>query len=429
MTQLGDRSTDFSDVGTGTISDDDSATFTIDDSIVNEGDGSATFDISLDSPIDINLTIETNYTNGIAMGSAGGVGADFDNTNDQVIFASGSTSTQSVTVAITDDAISEFDEDFTASLTTTTLFGDRDITLSDDAIGTIQDNDTAAVLTIDDVTEIEGTGLLFTVTLSDDVESGFTVDIGYSGSEPTGGLALMYPTDYDNSPVTLTFVGNQNETQQFTVNTTNDGVVEPDETFVLAMTASSGLVDDSDTAIGTIEDNDTLSVEFSQSVGDDVEASGGNLPQLLVSGQVQAGHSLNIDVSVTGGTASAADYTAPTTLNVGGGTYASTAFAIPSLQVVDDAIVEPNETITLGNIAGVDVTLGTQTSTSYTILDDDTLSVEFSQSVGDDVEASGGNLPQLLVSGEVQAGHSVNIDVSVTGGTASATDYRRTDDA
>ena len=173
----------------------------------------------------------------------------------------------------------------------------------------------------------------------------------------------------------------------------------------------------------TILDDDTLSVEFSQAVGDDIEVNGGNLPQLLVSGQVQAGHSVNIDVSVTGGTASATDYVAPTTLNVGGGTYASTAFAIPSLQVVDDAIVEPNETITLGNIAGVDVTIGTQTSTTYTILDDDTLSVEFSQAVGDDVEASGGNLPQLLVSGQVQAGHSVNVDVSVTGGTASAADY------
>ncbi|MCA9141775.1 MAG: WD40 repeat domain-containing protein [Planctomycetales bacterium] len=53
-----------------------------------------------------------------------------------------------------------------------------------------------------------------------------------------------------------------------------------------------------------------------------------------------------------------------------------------------------------------------------TIFNDDSLLVEFSQPSGTDAESSGGDLPQLLVTGTIQLGHSVTIDVAVVGGTA-----------
>ena len=52
----------------------------------------------------------------------------------------------------------------------------------------------------------------------------------------------------------------------------------------------------------------------------------------------------------------------------------------------------------------------------YTILDDDTLTVEFARPTGSGLESSGGNLTLLLVTGEVQAGYSVEVWVGVTGG-------------
>ena len=54
----------------------------------------------------------------------------------------------------------------------------------------------------------------------------------------------------------------------------------------------------------------------------------------------------DIDVSVTGGSATTgSDYTAPTTLTIGAGSYSATAFALPGLAVTDDALVEPGETM------------------------------------------------------------------------------------
>mgnify|MGYP000181601571 CR=1 FL=1 len=81
------------------------------------------------------------------------------------------------------------------------------------------------------------------------------------------------------------------------------------------------------------------------------------------------------------------------------------------LAITPDGVVEPDETIVLG-IDGTpsDVTVGdansdstTQSGHTYTILDDDSLTVEFDGATASDTETSGGNLPQLLVSGQVQA--------------------------
>src|SRR5438445_1572140 len=65
----------------------------------------------------------------------------------------------------------------------------------------------------------------------------------------------------------------------------------------------------------------------------------------------------------------------------------------------------------------------TQSSTTYTILDDDTLTVELNQASGSALEANGGNLPQLLVAGQGTGRNSGPADVAVTGGSVSAADY------
>ena len=113
-------------------------------------------------------------------------------------------------------------------------------------------------VTVEDVTEIEGTGLLFTVTLDEDVSGGFDVTIGFTDGTATGGAApLATPEDYANDAATLNFAGTAGETQSFTVATLDDALLEGDETFTVTLSASSADVDDSDTAVGTITENDT----------------------------------------------------------------------------------------------------------------------------------------------------------------------------
>ena len=123
-------------IGTGTIADNDTATFTIDDISAYEGD-TATFTISLDTPIDKTVDIDVNYGGGTATG-----GTDYDNATDTVTFGAGSTPSRTVTVTHTDDyPTSEVPaETYTATLAVNagTPIGGRDVVL-DTGTGTILD--------------------------------------------------------------------------------------------------------------------------------------------------------------------------------------------------------------------------------------------------------------------------------------------------
>ncbi|MDP7014778.1 MAG: Ig-like domain-containing protein [Pirellulaceae bacterium] len=201
----------------------------------------------------------------------------------------------------------------------------------------------------------------------------------------------------------------------------DDAIVEPDEDVHLAIATVAGPGASVGTQIDhvvTIFDDDTITVEFSEASGGDAEADGANLPEISVTGEIQSGFSVQLDVAVTGGTATATDFAAPAMLNIPSGAYVATSFAIPQFTIADDSVVEPDESIVLGGIAGADTTVGQQDSFIYTILNDDALTVEFDQPAGSDLEAVGGNLPKLLVTGEVQTGYSVSIQVTASAGSA-----------
>ena len=66
------------------------------------------------------------------------------------------------------------------------------------------------------------------------------------------------PVDYDNVVATLNFAGTAGETQQFTVATLDDVIVEPTETFTVSLNASDPLVTATDTGTGTLTDNDLV---------------------------------------------------------------------------------------------------------------------------------------------------------------------------
>src|SRR5207249_2579406 len=135
--------------------DNDTATFAIDDMTVNEADGTLSFTVSLANPIDTPAKVNVSYAN-VSTGAT-----DFDHATDAVTFAANSTTSQTVTVAITNDTLVEATETFTASLTldaTTPLTGHAK-DLSDTGTGTITDND-SATFTINDVTVNESAGTL-----------------------------------------------------------------------------------------------------------------------------------------------------------------------------------------------------------------------------------------------------------------------------
>ena len=220
-TALGGRTLDLSDTGTGTITDNDTATFTIDDVTVTEG-GTITFTVTLSNPIDIPVQIDVNYGGGTATGG----GTDYDSATDSLTFPASSTASQQVTVTTNDDNVVEATETFVASLSTPTALGGRTLDLSDTGTGTITDNDTAT-FTIDDVTVTEGGTITFTVTLSNPIDIPVQIDVNYGGGTATGG-----GTDYDSATDSLTFPASSTASQQVTVTTNDDNVVEATETFI-----------------------------------------------------------------------------------------------------------------------------------------------------------------------------------------------------
>lgn len=122
-----------------TITDDDLATFSIGDATANEDEGTIAFSLSLDSPIDIDVTVSVMF----GAGTATGGGVDYTSTTQQFVFDAGTTGSQIVSVPINDDNLFENLETFEAFMNTTTPIGTRMLDLSDRAVGSIVDDDSA----------------------------------------------------------------------------------------------------------------------------------------------------------------------------------------------------------------------------------------------------------------------------------------------
>ncbi|MFW5427446.1 MAG: hypothetical protein ACKE8R_09385 [Methylophagaceae bacterium] len=125
-------------------------------------------------------------------------------------------------------------------------------------------------------------------------------------------------------------------------------------------------------------------VEFASATYSDIEATGGNIPVLLIAGEVTT--ATTVDVTVTGGSADSSDFTNTMTVIIPVGIYDGTlATGIDiNLTITDDLIYEPDDTIDFSiSATGAEISAGNvttcgdiaQTTTIYTILNDDAAEV------------------------------------------------------
>ena len=125
----------------------------------------------------------------------------------------------------------EGEETFTVSLSLSDA--PSGVTAGSPATGSITDDDggttgEGATVTIADASAVEGESLSFTVTLNRAVQGGLTVTPSFTDGTATKG------TDYTENTAALSFTGISGEQQTFTVATTEDAVVEDDETFAVS---------------------------------------------------------------------------------------------------------------------------------------------------------------------------------------------------
>ena len=267
----GARITD--DVGIGTINDDDSPpTLSIEDTSVEEGQR-ARFRVELTGETEQPASV--SYGTQSAQDDTATAGTDYDITSGTLRFSVGETE-KTFEVRTREDSVDEPDETFTV-----TLSSPSGATLADDtATGTITEDDLPPTLSVMDTTVEEGETARFTVKLSG--ESAQTVTVSYSTANQTATGGSDYDTNTGSG--TVTFDPGVTE-KTIEVETLEDMVDEPDETFTVTLSGPTNATLFDDEGVGTIDDDDPR-------------------PTLSVSDEtVEEGGTANFTVTLTGETA------------------------------------------------------------------------------------------------------------------------------
>lgn len=337
-------------VGNGTITNDDSAAFSIANASAIEGN-KITFTVSLSNPVstDTSVTVTTADVNAVD-------GVDYTGIAVPMLlsFTAGTTS-QQFTVATTPDTIVEANETLLAILGGLNDGGfPGKVTISPTngtAVGTIMNDDSTA-LTVGDASGLEASGTLkFAVTLGAAVQGGFTVDF-----KTNNGTATTADNDYANTTGTLTFAGTPGEVQFITVAINDDNKVELDQTFTISLfnvvPADAGIpaakIDATDIGTGTIV-NDDASM-FRINAASSITEGGMVTFTVTLTNPVDAATS--VTVTTTDGTAKSVgapafdnDFTAKTGFTVNfGATVTSVNVSVPT---IGDNIVELDESFTI----------------------------------------------------------------------------------
>ena len=275
-------------------------------------------------------------------------------TSGTVTFAPGQI-TQEVELALVDDVLAEEDE--TVTLALSDVHGG---TLVDDtAIGTIVDNDGPPAVTVRDATAAEDESLFFEVTLSP--ASSWEVSVQYAITPDTAQAA-----DYTGpTSGTVTFAPGQ-ASREVELALVDDALAEDDETVTLALSGVQGGTLADGVALGMIVDNDGPPAVM---VGDATAAEGEGSLVFPVTLSPASSREVTVEYDFSPGTATEnADYTGPTSGAVTfepGETEKEIALAL-----VDDALAEDDETVTLAlsGVRGGTLADGVATGT---ITDDD----------------------------------------------------------
>ncbi|MCY4398176.1 MAG: autotransporter domain-containing protein, partial [Gemmatimonadetes bacterium] len=353
-----------------------------------------------------------------------------------------------------DDAVVEAKETFTVGLSVSGT--SETVRATDTATGTILDDDGGttgnATVTIADASADEGDELTFTVTLDNAVTGGVSVTPSFTDGTATSG------TDYTENTTSLTFVGTAGETQTFTVTTTDDAVVEDDETFTIGLSVSgtSETVRATDTATGTIrDDDDGHHVSLSASPAEVPEGASPTVVRVTATAVSASSSARTVVVAVgshgdeatamavaadryddggptsrvmavgNGATTGDTDYLAVDDFEVTIPANETSGTATFTLVPIDDLIVEGNEAI---SVTG-DGVLMVVTGTTMTLVDNDRHEVSLSASPAEVAEGASPTL--VTVRAAFSNGGSFPVDktvvVRVGGGTAKfGTDYDAT---
>ena len=252
---------------TGTINNDDSASISINDVTVSEGNSGTTnavFTVTLSNPVDTSVTLNYSTANGTA------TTADNDYTaiaTTPLTFNVGETS-KTITVAVNGDTKVENNETFFLNLSNLQANG-RNVTITDNqGQGTINDDDSTVTsqLSINDITVVEGqnSNAILTVTVNN--PSTQPISVNYT----TAPINATANVDYTSKTGTITIAPNT-VTATISIPILNDNLNEPDEAFTVTLSNAVNATINPDEAIGQVIITDTLQSSITRTLPNNVE--------------------------------------------------------------------------------------------------------------------------------------------------------------
>ena len=363
--------------------DEDQADLSISGPTTNVAEGSnAEFTVTLSAAV----ASEVQVAWSAPLGTDAAEGADLGTTSGTVTFPANSAAgaTQTITIGIEDDQLSETAETFTVTLgaITTSLPTTQVFVKSDErsATATIAASDPITVTLSGPTTVDEG-----------DATTAYTVALTPTGVLPTADLTVSYATangtalagtDYTAATGTLTFTPTAAGAQTFTVQTTDDTLDEgTGETFTVAISSPAGgggpapSLGTTKSITTTITDDDAAPTGIALSASPNSLGEDDSATSITVTATLQGASTRTTPTVVTIGTLAGTatkdtDYTITTLASITIAANATSGTGTLTLTPTDDQVVEGDETIVIPGTTTTQVGL-TVTSATVTLTDDD----------------------------------------------------------
>lgn len=405
---------------TGTINNDDAATVsitTITNGVEADAPTAGKFRVALTAASSTDTTVSYNVT-----GTASS-GTDFSSLSGSVTVPAGQITADIDVTVLNEGTTLEPTETVILTLGTVTA-GDTNITLGSPSTATmdITDDDTAAV-TIAKITDgaEPATNTLFRVTQT----AAATVDTVLTYT--VGGTATIafLSNDFTAPSGSVTILAGQT-TADISVGILDDNVVEPTETLSLTLTGFTAR--DPDVSLGStlvatanILDDDTATA-YIESAANGNENIGSNALFFVRTTQ-RSSTNTTIAYTVSGTAANGTDFT---TLSGSVTIGANSLSALINVSIIDDAIVEGTETVTLTltavTAANTGITLGSPLNASANITDNDAATISIAK-ITDGVEAAAPTNALFRVTQTAAASTDTVITYTVGGTATSGSDF------
>ena len=356
------------------------------------------------TPVTVNVTTNPGTANV----------SDFTAVNTTVTIPAGQLSSTTLSIPTTSDSAIEQTEFLTiegvvtSGVTTNTSLTRTLFITDDDTPPTVTLNGSSSSITVNELNSF-----YINVQLSNPFNAPIVINLVTSSGTATA-------SDFQAVSTTITIPAGQTLRTQI-VNIINDAFTEPDETFTVTATVTSGNTANSSVIKNVvIIDDDTLPTV---SIVNYPSSEGGNA-QFYVKLNRPYNTAVVVQLTTANGTATNADYTGinQTITLSPGSTYTNTS----TISITDDSLDEPEEIFVINAAVTSGNTTNSSASVNQTIIDNDglpDLRIFSSNAVSSLAAAEEGKPIQLSVG--LTHSNSINTDIQITtlNGTAGSADY------